>query len=91
MKATDKSALLTPDLLPDTVQKRRGRPPKAITLSSKERQAKYRKSRVLLDVGGRMAATVASLAKDFDKTESEVTAELIRFALCNKNWRQTGF
>jgi len=88
MKAKDKSAALTPDLLG---QKRIGRPPKLETLSNAERQRRYREKRVLLDVGVRMAATVASLAKDFDKTESEVTAELLKFALCNRNWRRTGF
>lgn len=88
MKAKDKSAALTPDLFS---QKRRGRPPRPDALTNAQRQAKYRKNRVALEVGARMTATVASLAEQFEITPSEVTAYLVRYALCNKNWKKTGF
>lgn len=90
MKEQTKAAEKAPDTF-DAPKKRRGRPPSGSALSNKERQAKYRKSRVLLEVGSRMAATVGKLAAEFDLTESEVTAHLVRFALCNRNWWQTGF
>lgn len=83
------AALATPDLLP--VPKRRGRVPSGQALSSKERQAKFRKARASVALGERMTATVASLAEQFDMTQSDVTAALVRFALCNRNWRKTGF
>lgn len=69
----------------------RGRPPAAVKKTSADRQAKFRSERVQVKLGEKMAATVRSLAGDFDLSESDVMAELIRFALTNKNWRQTGF
>lgn len=88
-KANDKSAKLTPDLL--TKKRPRGRPPKPDALTNSQRQARYRKRRLPMAVGERMTETVQTLAKDFDLTTSEVTAHLVRFALCNRNWKQTGF
>lgn len=68
----------------------RGRP-KAGGKTSAERQAKFRAERVQVKVGERMGDTIRSLAADFDLTESEVCEKLMRFALMNRNWRQTGF
>lgn len=72
-------------------QKRTGRPPKAVTLTNAERQRRYREKRVALVVGVRMTATVQELAALYEMTTSEVTAHLVRFALCNKNWKRDGF
>lgn len=83
------AALNTPDLL--TGAKRRGRPPKADSMTNAQRQAKFRASRLLVPMGETMTATIARFAKDFDMTETEITRELIRFALTNRNWSQTGF
>lgn len=88
-KQTTGAAKQTPDLL--TGVKRRGRPPKADAMTNAQRQAKYRSSRVLVPMGETMTATIARFAKDFDMTETEVTKELIRFALTNRNWSKTGF
>lgn len=88
MKSKDKSALFTPDLFG---AKRRGRPPKIDAMTNAERQKKWRDSHKAVLVGERMADTITSLSKQFDLTRAEVTAHLLRYALCNKNWSQTGF
>lgn len=41
--------------------------------------------------GEQIAATIKRLADEFDLTQAEVTRELLRFALCNRNWQETGF
>lgn len=91
MKATDKSAMLTEELpgMPRCVK--RGRPCKDGALSNAERQRKYRESRKLVETGPKIAATISRFAQEFDLTEDQVTRELLRFALCNRNWRRTGF
>lgn len=70
--------------------KGRGRP-KADGMSGAERQAKFRAERVQVKLGEKMAGTVRALAGEFDLSESEVVEHLVRFALCNRNWRNTGF
>lgn len=75
----------------ETEKRRRGRPRKNGALSGAQRQARFRKSRQPVDLGVRMTATVADLAAEFDLTQSDVVRRLVRFALCNRNWRQTGF
>lgn len=91
MKATDRSAALTAELpgMPGT--KRRGRPQKADALSNAERQRRYRESRKIVKTGEKIAATISRFAREFDLTEDQVTRELLRFALCNRNWARTGF
>jgi len=83
------AALVTPDLLP--MPKRRGRPSTGKALTVSERQKRFREKRVPVVVGSRMSATVAELAALYNLTADQVTAHLIRFALCNKNWKKTGF
>lgn len=68
-----------------------GRPRKSNAMSNAERQAAYRKRHKSVDVGESMTATISRFAKHFDLTEDQITRELIRFALCNNNWMQTGF
>lgn len=70
---------------------KRGRPCSGKALSNKERQERYRQKHRSVETGERMAATITRLAEQFDMSESEVTRELIRFALCNKKWSETGF
>lgn len=60
-------------------------------LTNAERQARHRAKHIKLESGSRMAATIADLAREFDLTKEEVTQHLLRFALRNRNWRQTGF
>lgn len=68
-----------------------GRPRKPNSMSNAERQKSYRKRHKSVDVGESMTATIKRFSKLFDLTEDQITRELIRFALCNKNWAQTGF
>ena len=71
---------------------RPGRKPKGKRpLTNAERQANFRAKRVALETGERMANTIANLAAKFDLTKDEVIQHLLRFALCNRNWKQTGF
>lgn len=91
MKANDRAALLTPELDGIPAAVRRGRPPKADALSNSERQRRYRESRKLVKTGEKIAATIARFAQEFDLTEDQITRELLRFALCNRNWSRTGF
>lgn len=71
---------------------RPGRKPKGERpLTNAERQAAFRAKRLTVYTGERMATTIASLANEFDLTRDEVTQHLLRFALCNRNWKKTGF
>jgi len=56
-----------------------------------ERQAAFRARHVLVPLGEQMSATIRRYADDFDLTQGEVIKELIRFALTNNNWKDTGF
>lgn len=73
------------------VKRGRGRPKKSGSLTVADRQARFRASRLPVDLGERMTATIAALSAEFDLTQSDVVRRLVRFALCNRNWRQTGF
>jgi hypothetical protein len=88
-KESNPAALATPDLF--GVPARRGRPRSACSMTNAERQAKFRNSRKALVVGEQISATIKRLARDFDLTEDQVTRELLRFSLCNRNWSKTGF
>jgi len=83
------AAKVTPDLF--TQKLKRGRPAKVGSLSNAERQAAFRARRIQVDLGETMAATVKAMASEFDLTVVEVVKEMVRFALMNRNWRQTGF
>ena len=88
-KAHDRSAMLTPELprIPKAVK--RGRPQSPDSMTNAERQRKYRSRHKSIDTGEKIAATIARFAREFDLTEDQVTRELLRFALCNRNWSQT--
>jgi len=71
---------------------RPGRKPKGERpLTNAERQAQFRKKRISVESGDRMTETVRALAEQFDLSKDEVIKHLLRFALCNRNWKQTGF
>lgn len=70
---------------------KRGRKPTGNAMTNAERQARFRAKRQQIETGERMAATIRKLADEFDLTTDEVTRHLLRFALCNRNWSQTGF
>lgn len=71
---------------------RPGRKPKGDRpMTTAQRQAVFRKKRILLDTGSQMATTINDLANEFDLTKDEVMQHLLRFALRNRNWKQTGF
>jgi hypothetical protein len=67
--------------------KPRGRPPTGHALNNAERQRLYRQRQT----SERMEATIRELAEQFDLSITEVKRRLVRFALCNRNWKQTGF
>lgn len=87
-KSTDVSARNTPDLITGKVQ--RGRTPKPDSLTNAQRQAKFRAERLQVKVGARMASTVRALADEFDVSIDDVARALLQYALCNRNWRQSG-
>jgi len=70
---------------------KRGRRATGRAMTGAQRQANFRKSRALVPVGDRIGETIKRLAQEFELSEGVVTRELLRFALCNKNWSQTGF
>ena len=84
----------TPDVQTMTlpgIPAKRGRPASGKAMTNSERQKKWRKNHNSIKSSDRISATIKALAKDFDLPESVITRELLRFALCNKNWKQTGF
>lgn len=89
-KESTLAALAMPDLFPQK-KENRGRPKKEGALTNAQRQAKYRAARVGVAVGDTMPGTIKALSAEFDMTPAEVTKRLLQFALCNRNWRQTGF
>lgn len=83
------AALNTPDLL--TGKSRLGRPVKSDSLTGAQRQAQYRAERIQCKLGAGMVSTVQELASLFDLSQDDVMRELVRFALTNRNWKNTGF
>lgn len=45
----------------------------------------------MVETGEKIGATIKRLAREFGLSEAYITRELLRFALCNKKWSQTGF
>lgn len=64
-----------------------GRPRDPNAKTAAQRQSAFRARQL----GETMEATVQRLASQFDLPIVEVKRHLIRFALCNRNWAQTGF
>lgn len=73
------------------VPAKRGRSATGQALTNVERQAKWRESHKSVATGKAIAATIKRFAGEFDLSEDAITRELLRFALCNRNWAQTGF
>ena len=69
----------------------RGRKPTGTALTNAQRLARYRARHKHIETGERIGATITALSKQFDLSELVITRELLRFALCNQNWKQTGF
>jgi hypothetical protein len=72
-------------------EKRRGRPRKYA--SDAERKAAYRAAKARIDYTDKpeIKATISRLAQQFEVGENEVLQELVRFALCNRDWARLGF
>lgn len=68
-----------------------GRPVSGRAMSNAQRQQKYRACHQIVETSDQMHLTVKRLADQFDLPESYIVKELIRFALCNKNWSLAGF
>jgi len=68
-----------------------GRPRKPGALTNAEKQARFRKRHLIAETGETMNSTICRLAEQFDLPIAAVTRELLRFALCNRNWAQEGF
>lgn len=88
-KSETGAAKVTPDLF--TKKTIQGRPPKPGALTAAQRQAKFRASRLQVNLGETMTETVKRLAADFDLSTDEVMGHLVRFALTNHQWSKTGF
>ena len=81
---------ISPDVGNTKSKRTPGRPHSDTSMSNAERQKKYRKCHRAIKTGDQIATTITRLAQQFDMTEQEVTRELLRFALCNKNWTAQG-
>lgn len=88
-KDTSIAAVRTPDLF--GAPSRRGRPPSPHAMTAAQRQAKYRKTHFAYDLGPKIGATIKRLSKEFDLNEDQIVRHLLAFALCNRNWSQSGF
>lgn len=73
------------------VAPKRGRRATGNAMTVAERQRRFRQRHKTIETGDRIGATIKRLADQFDLSELVVTRELLRFALCNRNWNQTGF
>lgn len=73
------------------VAPKRGRRVTGTAMTNAERQKRFWQRHKTIGTGDRIGATITRLAKEFDLSELQVTRELLRFALCNKNWARTGF
>lgn len=70
---------------------RRGRLVTGTAMTVAQRQAKYRRNHKMVETGERIGQTIRDLSDQFDISELVITRELLRFALCNRNWKRTGF
>ncbi|MGY8531922.1 hypothetical protein [Paracidovorax citrulli] len=75
----------------EAAQGRRGRPRKYA--SDADRKAAYRAGKARIDYTDKpeIKATISRLASQFEVGENEVLQELVRFALCNRDWSRMGF
>lgn len=68
-----------------------GRPSSGKAKTGAQRQKAYRQRHAIVPAGDLIPATIKALADQFGLTIPQVTRELLRFALCNKNWKRDGF
>jgi hypothetical protein len=85
-QTTDQAAFVGP--LPQA--KKRGRPAKHADAAARQRAWREANEVKTLRLDGKLAATVARLAEQFDTTETHVVNNLMRFALANRNWATMG-
>jgi hypothetical protein len=71
-------------------EKRKGRP--ATHASAAARKAAYRANKARIDFTDKpaIAATIDEIAAALDCSKNELMQSLVRFALANRNWTQTG-
>jgi hypothetical protein len=74
----------------DVLPKKRGRPAKHADAAARQKAWREANSVKTLRLDGKIAPTIASLAEQFDCTETEAVNHLLRFALANRNWRTMG-
>lgn len=89
-RASENKAVALTMRLPG-IRPRPGRRPTGKALSGAERQRRFRERHKFVNTGERIGATIKRLSEQFDIDELTITRELLRFALCNRNWSQTGF
>jgi hypothetical protein len=77
--------------LPGIPPAKRGRPASDKSMTNAERQRRYQKNHTVIKSTDRINGTIKAMASEFDLPLSYVTKALLQFALCNRNWRQTGF
>lgn len=68
-----------------------GRPFSGRAMTNAQRQQIYRARHLQIKTSEQVHATVKRLSDQFDLSPAYIVHELVRFALCNKNWTQTGF
>jgi len=73
------------------VSRRRGRPATGKAKTGAQRQRAFRNRHAVVGVGDLIPSTIKRLSEQFEMPVSVVTRELLRFALCNRNWSQLGF
>lgn len=73
------------------VPAKRGRPASGQAKTNAQRQAEYRARHAIVPAGEMIPETIKRLADQFDISVPDVTRELLRFALCNRNWSKHGF
>lgn len=87
--ARDRKDVMTMEL--SGVSRRRGRPSSGKAKSGAQRQRDFRNRHAIVAVGDLISSTIKRLSEQFEMPVPVVTRELLRFALCNRNWAQLGF
>jgi hypothetical protein len=73
-----------------TETKKAGRPAKHADAAARQRAYRAANAVKSIRLDGKLAPTIAKLAEQFETTETHVINNMLRFALVNKNWTQTG-
>lgn len=72
------------------VTKKRGRPRKHADGAARSAAWREANQGKVIRLDANLATSVETLAQMFDCTETHVTANLVRFALANRNWKGLG-